>query len=125
MPEAPQTLYFDTYALVERQKGNESYRPYAEAPIFTHQMNLYELAAALLRDFPEARVRDEVRLLNPNLIDADTDDLFAAARFRATHATRRMSHVDALGYVLARKHGMRFLTGDKAFKGIDGVEHVP
>ena len=87
-------------------------------------MNLYELAAALLREHPETRAREAIFLLAPNLLEAETDDLFAAARFRMEHAKKRISYVDALGYVLARKHGMRFLTGDKAFKGVEGVEHV-
>jgi predicted nucleic acid-binding protein len=117
-------FFWDTYALVERLNGNEAYQPYAEKAIFTHQMNLYELAAALLRDHPETRVREALVLLAPNLLEAETEDLFRAARFRAEHAKKRISYVDALGYVLAQKHGMRFLTGDKQFKGIEGVEHV-
>ena len=39
--------------------------------------------------------------------------------------TEKVSYVDALGYTLAQKHDLVFLTGDKAFKGIEGVEHVP
>lgn len=87
-------------------------------------MNIYELASALLGDHPEARVREALTLLAPNLLEAETEDLFRAARFRMEHAKKRISYVDALGYVLAQKHGMRFLTGDKQFRGIEGVEFV-
>ncbi|HUR68347.1 MAG TPA: PIN domain-containing protein [Candidatus Thermoplasmatota archaeon] len=120
-----QQFFFDTYALVERQSGNPAYSPFAAAAIFTHQYNVYEFIAAILRVADESRAREEVRLLGPNLVEAETDDLFAAARFRTEQVTKRVSYVDALGYVLAKKHGMRFLTGDKAFKGIDNVEFVP
>ena len=116
--------FWDTYALVERLNGNEAYRPYLDKAIFTHQMNLYELASALLRDHAETRVREALTLLAPNLLEAETEDLFRAARLRAEHAKKRISYVDALGYVLAQKHGMRFLTGNRQFKGVEGVEHV-
>lgn len=119
----PPTQYFwDAYALVERAEGNASYLPYADVPVFTHQMDVYEFVACVSRHHPETEVREALRLLAPNLVDAETEDLFAAARFRAE---RRVSYVDALGYVLARKHGMRFLTGDRAFQGVEGVEYVP
>ena len=120
----PAPFFWDTYALVERLNGNPLYLPYAEMAVFTHQMNLYELASALLREHPETRVREALVLLAPNLLEAETEDLFRASRFRMEHAKKRISYVDALGYVLAQKHGMRFLTGDKQFKGIEGVEHV-
>lgn len=118
-------LYFDTYALFERLRGSEAYARFQAAPVVTHQMNVYELVTALLREQSETRARALVHGLAPNYLDAELDDLFAAADFRAEQARKRVSHVDALGYVLARKHGLRFLTGDKAFKGMENVEYVP
>lgn len=35
-----------------------------------------------------------------------------------------ISCADALGYYLARKFNVKFLTGDKWFKGLEGVEFV-
>jgi predicted nucleic acid-binding protein len=115
-------VYFDTYALIERLNGHLAYERFAETPVFTHQMNVLELIASLLRDHDEATTRQAIALLAPNLLEAEQDDLFATARFRATH--KGLSYVDALGYVLAQKHGMAFLTGDKAFAGVEGVLHV-
>ena len=113
--------FWDTFALVQRQRGADSYAAFADAPVFTHEMNIYEFIAAILRDFDESTARSEIRSLSPNLLDSTTEDLFSAARFRAK---TRVSYVDALGYTLARKNDMRFLTGDKAFKSVDGVEFV-
>ncbi len=31
---------------------------------------------------------------------------------------------DVVGYVIAKKHGVRFLTGDNGFEGFDNVEFV-
>ena len=35
-----------------------------------------------------------------------------------------ISYADALGYYLAQKSNVKFLTGDKWFKGLEGVEFV-
>lgn len=113
--------FWDTFALIERQVGSRAYAPYAEAAIVTHEMNLYEFIAYVLRDHDETTARAQVRSLGANLLDATTEDLIAAARFRAK---RKVSYVDALGHTLARKNDLLFLTGDKAFRGVEGVEFV-
>lgn len=118
-------FFFDTYALVERQMGSPAYKPYSEMPVFTHQFNLYEFASAIMKAADETRARKELALLSPNPLEAELDDLLVASRFRLDRAKQRISYVDALGYTLARKHEMKFLTGDKAFKGVEGVELVP
>lgn len=123
-PLPPVQYYFDTYALVERQSGNPAYTPYASAPVFCHQTNLLEFAAWVMRVSDEARARKELRLLDANLIEATIDDLIDAAAFHGAQRRQNVSYIDALGYTLAQRHGMRFLTGDKAFKGRDGVEYV-
>jgi hypothetical protein len=35
-----------------------------------------------------------------------------------------LSYVDALGYVIATKMKIKFLTGDNAFEGMENVEYV-
>lgn len=87
-------------------------------------MNILELVSYLVRAGHRDRVREVVRALQPNEADADLDDLLAAVAFRHQHTGKRISYVDALGYVLASKNGLLFLTGDKAFKGLDNVEFV-
>jgi len=37
---------------------------------------------------------------------------------------RNFSYADALGYSLSRKMGIRFLTGDREFRGLSGVEYL-
>ncbi len=37
---------------------------------------------------------------------------------------KNISFVDALGYYMARSKGIKFLTGDDAFKGLKNVEFV-
>ncbi|MBI2078619.1 MAG: hypothetical protein HYT80_09680, partial [Euryarchaeota archaeon] len=69
-PETP-TFFFDTYALIERQRGAAAYERFADEPVFTHQNNLLEFAYAVARDHGEGTARDQVASLNANLVSAD------------------------------------------------------
>lgn len=109
---------------MERQRGNPAYAPYKDAAVFCHQMNVYEFVASLVRDMDETRARRELALMEPNLVEATQDDIFVAVALWKAHRAKRISYIDALGYTLSQRHGMRFLTGDTAFKGMEGVEHV-
>jgi len=48
----------------------------------------------------------------------------AALRIKLRQEERNLSIIDALGYALARKHEALFLTGDKEFKDLEGVEYI-
>ena len=37
---------------------------------------------------------------------------------------KRLSFADCIGYAAARKFGVKFVTGDYMFKGLEGVEFV-
>ena len=37
---------------------------------------------------------------------------------------KKLSTPDSFGYITAQKYGLKFLTGDKQFKGMNGVEFV-
>jgi predicted nucleic acid-binding protein len=45
-------------------------------------------------------------------------------RLRLKKDGHNISYADALGYYLAQKANVKFLTGDKYFKDLQGVEFV-
>ena len=55
--------------------------------------------------------------LEPNLIKE-------AALFRLQNKKLDLSYVDALGYIVAKRHNVLFLTGDDAFEKLPNVEFV-
>ena len=118
--------YTDTYALIEILRGNPNYRPYKF--LATSEFNLLELAYALMRDYNKEtalrilrKVRRSVIIVHPT----DEDYLEAGAfRIAQRKKGRNFSLVDALGYVVAKKMGIPFLTGDKEFQGMENVEFV-
>lgn len=78
----------------------------------------------LLRDgMSEPEARDLIKSLQPHLIDFSFDDVLDAMVFRErkNRQRRNLSYVDAIGYQVATKHRLRFLTRDPGLKGLPGV----
>jgi len=60
------------------------------------------------------------------LIDFDSEDIAGSMKLRLDLKRKGhdISYADALGYFLSRKMGAKFLTGNKTFKRLDGVEYL-
>ncbi len=109
------TFFADTYAIIEILKGSFPYRPYRDAVMVTTEFNLCESAYAIYRDYPD------MRLYHPG----DRDYLNAARmRRKYTREGRKFSLIDCVGYSVAESLEMPFLTGDREFEGLQGVEYV-
>lgn len=117
--------FFDTYALLGVLQGAPAYEPFRRTPVFTHDLHLYELFTAILREKPDADPLFAVDALRPNRLPHSLTDLVDASVYKLSRAKDRISYADSLGYVLARGHGLRFLTGDEKFEGVDNVTWVP
>lgn len=115
-------FFFDTHALVGITTARPGYERFRNEPIVTDRGCLYEFARFILKS---RRARDVVPVLaalRAERLDPTDEDLVAAAKLQRQRP--RLSAQDALGYVLARRAGLRFLTGDRAFRGMVGVQLV-
>ncbi|MFH0870627.1 MAG: PIN domain-containing protein [archaeon] len=123
--ELEETYFFDTYALYSIVMGYPDYNKYSEqVRIATSRMNLIELHYCLLRDFGKEVADIKFEHFKRFIIGISDDVIKNANEFRYRNKKKKLSYVDCIGYVLARSRGMKFLTGDNAFKGMDGVEFV-
>ncbi|MBI4361805.1 MAG: PIN domain-containing protein [Euryarchaeota archaeon] len=122
------TEYFlDSYALIALATGSEGYTRYSEEAWVTGPMNLAEAYYILLErgrgdlaeEFWEEFSKVAVEIPGPVVKEAMRFRL-QAPRTRG----RRLSYVDAIGYTFAREAGLRFLTGDDDFRGMENVEFV-
>ena len=115
--------FFDTYALIEFLGGRQEFRRHAAQGIVTTRWNLAELLVVDLRDRGEDAARNDFRRFLGACADVKDEDLWDAARFRheKRRRGRRFSFPDALGYTVARRLGLRFVTGDDPFRGLPGV----
>ena len=90
----------------------------------TTWLQLMEVFYALLRDGKsESEARDVIAALQPHVIDFSFDDVLGAMgiRIQMVRKQRSLSYVDAIGYYVARKRRLQFLTGDPGFRGLPGV----
>ncbi|MBI2448756.1 PIN domain-containing protein [Candidatus Pacearchaeota archaeon] len=116
--------FLDTYAIVEIIKGNPNYKHILTSEFSTSIFNLYELLYILLRDYNEEIAKKYYFQFYEFIIDIDDDYIFDASKFKLEHKKLNISYTDALGYIIALKNNIEFLTGDEDFKKFDNVEFV-
>lgn len=118
-------FYFDTYALVEVYKGNPNYEKYTkDVGMILHKFNILEYAYFLLREERNEDLMEVFRELNAFVVDSNDEILIKAAEMKLNYKKEKLSFVDCIGYFLAKKHRIKFLTGDEKFKGKENVEFV-
>jgi len=119
------TFFFDSYAFFEIANGNLAYEPYTKAiSIITTKLNLMELHYGLLRMEGEEEADRIYEEYVKFVIDFSDEDIKEANNFRLKNKKEDLSYVDCIGYILACKNGVKFLTGDSKFKDLDNVEFV-
>ena len=119
-----EAFVFDAYALIEILKANPRYLPYLDKGILTTKLALFEVYYSVLRE-------DGISLANQFLgefysaaIDFDEIVLRQAAQLKLSHRKQNLSMADCIGYALACRLGIKFLTGDQQFQSIENVEFV-
>jgi len=117
--------FFDTYAFIEIVKENKNYLSYvSDVKVITTRLNLMELHYILLRNLSKNEADFYYSLLLPFAVDISDDVIKKANELKLFYKKRKLSYIDCIGYVLAKMHGVKFLTGDKEFRDLDSVEFV-
>ena len=120
--------YFDSYALIELIRGNENYKPYIHTEgIFTF-LNLIECYHSWLYELGEEKANFYFSFFNKYCFPVMDDDIKNGVKLRIKMRNQnkfyKPSFVDCIGYIIALRFGVKFLTGDNAFKDMDNVEFV-
>jgi len=119
------TYFFDTYALREIILGSEDYKRYAlHAIIITSKFQLMEMHYGLLKDNGKEIADHFFDYFKSFVVEVDDDIIKRANEFKLKSKKTNLSYVDCIGFTIARMRGIPFLTGDNAFKGMEGVEFV-
>ena len=117
--------FYDSYAIIEFINGNEFYRKYfLKFQGITTLYNVMEVYYSVLKEEDEKKAKEVLMLLRPLVVHPKIEDVEDSMKFRLKHKEKRLSYADCLGYSLAKKHKIKFLTGDKEFKDIPNVEFV-
>lgn len=117
-------FFFDTYALIELIYGNPNYSKYKNAKIITSRMNIMELHYRILQIYGREYAEKAYQKFLEFAIEIPDEIIKKANQFKLFHKKQKLSYVDCIGYLLAKVHNVKFLTGDKEFKGMDNVEFV-
>jgi len=117
-------FFFDSYALIEIIKGNERYARYMRSGMIFTKLNLFETYYAFLRENLPTVAENVLIKYYPFNVDFEQSDIQAAAQLKLLYRKRKLSMADCIGYVLAQRAGMKFLTGDRDFADLPGVEFV-
>ncbi len=115
-------FFFDTYAFFELIQGNPAYERYRTAQPITTIVNLAELSFGIRREHPLEESEKYVKKYSQMLTDIEIHDVIKATEFKINN--RHLSLVDAIGYCVAQRLEVKFLTGDKEFKHMKNVEFV-
>ncbi|MHB8568405.1 MAG: PIN domain-containing protein [Nitrososphaerales archaeon] len=122
-----QHYFYDSYAVLAYTSGHEAYKKYFEERdgVLT-KLNLLEIFYRALEEYNSKVAKDIVESFYKYHVDYDAEDISGSMRLRLELKRKGLdiSYADALGYFLALKLGLKFLTGDRAFKGLKGVEYV-
>ena len=120
------TFFFDTYALLAVYFGNASYQGYVDCQVVTCRLNLMEAYYQLLRDQGEniaSLYYDTTLHYSTDFTDTDVKEAMKF-RLKMKKKGKNLSYMDAMGYTIASRLRIRFLTGDREFEGMPDVEFV-
>jgi len=123
--DGDESYFFDSYALFCIVKGQESYKRYtSNVKIITTMMNLYEVYYHLIKEnmYHEAEIFFD--RFEQYCVPLYPKAIKEASRFRLANTKAGLSFIEALGYVIAQQHRIKFLTGDKAFQKMPNVMFV-
>ncbi len=118
--------YFaDTYAIIQYLIGKKNYAQYFEGNrIITTRLNLMELYFWTLKEQGEYLADEYFDSLIQSTVDFSDSSIKDAMKFRLENRGKGISYIDAVGYQVALESKVKFLTGDRAFRGIGNVEFV-
>lgn len=116
--------FFDSYAIIEIIKQNSSYLKYSHSVIITNLLHLAEVYYHLLVNYNQKTADYWVRKLNLSFVEITCQTAIEASKVKFKNKNAKLSYADCIGYITAQKHGLKFVTGDKQFKDMKGVEWV-
>jgi predicted nucleic acid-binding protein len=120
-------FFYDSYAVLAYLSDNPNYTSFFEENDgFLTKLNLMEIYYRTLEVHGDQAASQVVKVFTKYVINFGLADIEGSMKLRLELKKngRGISYADALGYYLALKSNVKFLTGDKWFKGLEGVEFV-
>lgn len=122
-----EAVFADTFAIVEFLRGNAKFkRFFLEGSIIITKYNLAELYYGLLAELGEKQSDDYYNHFLPCCVDPEDLTIKSAMKLRLKLKKdgKNVSYANCIGYQLSMDLGIKFLTGDREFKGMPNVYFV-
>ncbi len=120
-------FFYDSYAVLAYLSDHPKYRNYFEENdgVLT-KLNLLEIYYRMLEVHGAKSASSVVKTFSKYVVDFGVQEIEGAMKLRLKlkKSGFDVSYADALGYYIALKSNMMFLTGDKWFKRLKNVEFV-
>ncbi len=112
----------DTYALIKLFEKDDAYLEYRKKHFYITEHILVEFAYYLIRigEIPDKYINS----IASRALDLNISTIIESMKFRFAFKEKKFSYVDCVSYTRALELGIKFLTGDKQFKGMPNVEFV-
>lgn len=117
-----EVYFFDTYAFFEIIRGNPKYAKYKSTIPITTVFNLAELNYGLKKETDSREADKLTESYKYALVEVTLEDIKQAMDLKTKK--RVLSIPDAIGYTIAKKYNLKFLTGDEEFRNVPNVEFV-
>ena len=114
----------DTYALWEIQFGNQRYSRFLTEDFVITDWTAAEFYRTLLREYDRKTADYWFRKLRPYCKQVPVEILIKAVLFQSESKKKKLSLFDCVGYLFSIERQLAFVTGDKEFEKMPGVEHI-
>ncbi|MEK6859386.1 MAG: PIN domain-containing protein [Nanoarchaeota archaeon] len=114
----------DTYALMEIMNENSKFAHYLNSNFVIADITLAEFYGVILREHGEEKADFWLKKLENYAEQVSLSILIEVVKFRHENKEKNLSWVDAIGYIFAKQNNHLFVTGDKEFESLEGVEFV-
>lgn len=104
--------------------GNQNYISYKDSAVTLTIFNLAEIYWHALLEYTHEEAEEIYATYKVAVVEIDDNTLKEAVKFRKQHKKQDLSYTDCIGYIYAKRYGMKFLTGDKQFEDLPNVEFV-
>ena len=114
---------FDTYAILEIVRGSKNYSNYLNCGIVINVFIFAELCYKLIREKTYNK-ENYISKYSSFIIEASPETIKKAMEFRVENIKKNLSMTDCISYIMSKKLGIKFLTGDEEFRNLDNVEFI-
>ena len=117
-------LCLDTYALVELHNNNPKYSFLLNKDFVIPDTTMAEFYGLLFSEHDERTADYWHRKFSAFCMPVSREIMIKAVKFRKENAKQGFSFFDCVGYAFALENNLKFVTGDKEFKGRKNVEFI-